>query len=237
MRPISKTQPLKANGSKVKFASYGDAKPILVSQTGRYCHFCEMPILNSPAVEHIKPKECEGNKTKYANLKNEWSNLLLICTYCNSTKGNQDIKLQNYYWPFKHNTILAFEHLSGTLLPHSSLNPLQTTKSNNTIGLYGLHKTTDSTGGKDTRFEFRLRAISQALERLIEYESTPPKVTINAIIGQAKDAGFWSVWYNIFINHQLVMRTLITEFKAAATCFDATAIAIPRNPANPVDTI
>jgi hypothetical protein len=237
MRPIVKIHPTDIAGTKIVFNKYGDAKPYLIDQTCRYCHFCEMPILNSPAVEHIKPKECDGNKTKYANLKNEWCNLLLICTYCNSTKGNQDLKLYNFYLPYKHNTLIPFEHLTGSIIVDNSIEPAQQTKAQNTIDLYGLNSKSNSSGGKDTRFEHRLRVISQALERYTEYTSNPQQVTINAIVGQAVEAGFFSVWYNVFKTQQVVRYALIQAFKVPTTCFNATFNPIPRNPANPIDTI
>jgi 5-methylcytosine-specific restriction endonuclease McrA len=81
MRPINKgIWPLDPVGNKIVFNGWGEAKPYLIERTCRYCHFCEMPILNSPAVEHIK------NKQYYPNVKNHWANLMLICTYCNSRK-------------------------------------------------------------------------------------------------------------------------------------------------------
>jgi len=237
MRPIVKTHPLNNAGAKIVFNKYGDAKQHLIDQTCRYCHFCEMPILNSPAVEHIKPKECNGNKTKYKNLTNKWSNLLLICTYCNSTKGNQDIKLQNYYWPFKNNTLIPFEHLTGSVIIDNTMLPAVQTKAQNTINLYGLSSITNSSGGKDTRFEHRIRVISQAIERFAEYTANPQLITINAIIGQAIEAGYFSVWFNVFKSQPLVRQALLQAFKVPATCFDANFNPIPRNPTNLTDTI
>ncbi|MCL9980593.1 MAG: hypothetical protein NBV77_04015 [Bacteroidia bacterium] len=237
MRPITKKQPVNKAGKKIQFDHWGEAKPYLIRQTCRYCHFCEMPILNVPAVEHIKPKECYGNKNKYENLRNEWSNLLLICHYCNSTKGNLDIKLHNYYWPHKQNTLIVFEHLSGVLVPSSKLTANQPVKANATIALYGLDKKVNSSGGVDTRFEYRLKAISQALERYAEYTSVPRQATLNGIIGQAGDSGFWSVWYNVFNAMPEVRAALVKQFKASKECFNVNNNPIHRNQDDPVDTI
>lgn len=65
MRPINKgTLPTDNNPNKIIFNHWKAAKYFLEERTGKYCHFCEMPILNSPSVEHIK------NKAFYPNVKN-----------------------------------------------------------------------------------------------------------------------------------------------------------------------
>jgi HNH endonuclease len=237
MRPVTKNHPQNQAGVRITFEYYLDARQYLIEQICRYCSFCEMPILNMPAVEHIKPKNCEGNPEKYANLRNHWSNFLLICAACNSTKGNRDIKLGNYYWPHKNNTILAFEGITGLIQPKGMLNPDQTIKAIATIELYGLNKIKDSSNGIDIRFEQRLKVISQAIERLQEYQSNPPITTENNIIDAAENSGFWSVWYTIFNNEINVKQLLINELNAATNCFDPNFNPIPRNPNDPHDTI
>jgi uncharacterized protein (TIGR02646 family) len=57
----------------------------------RKCAFCELkPLGSPPQVEHYRPKDKVNGivHTGYYWLAYEWSNLLLICATCNSTKGN-----------------------------------------------------------------------------------------------------------------------------------------------------
>ena len=237
MRPFKKTYPIDNSGEKIRFSKYGEAKPFLIEQTGRYCHFCEIPVVNSPAVEHIKPNECENNKNKYKNLRNRWENLLLICTYCNSRKGNKDVKLSNYYWPFKNNTLLAFNYFNGLTTVQNTLLNNQRKKAQETIKLYGLDKMVDSGGGIDTRYEHRLKALSQAIERYDEYNRNPPEVQVRAIVGQAIDSGFFSVWFQIFNGNFEVKRELIDRFKIPQDCIDNNFSPIPRNPNNAFDPV
>ncbi len=239
MRPISKQVPIDSAGIPQKiFDNYGDAKPYLIQQTLRYCHFCEMPILNIPSVEHIKPKECEGNPQKYINIRNHWGNLLLICGYCNSIKGNRDVKLGEYYWPHRNNTLIPFEHLTGIVrVNETNLTVEQREKAKRTIRLYGLERNSDDSGGQAIRSERRMLAISQAIERFNEYSAQLPAVTLDAIIGQATDAGFWSVWFNVFEMFPIVKRALINAFMLPIECFDHNHSPLSRNPKNLQDSI
>lgn len=223
MRPIDKgSWPIDlTTGKKKEFKTWGAAKPDLISITGgKYCHICEMPILNAPAVEHIKPKEVKGNKTKYENLRLHWANFLLICTYCNSRKLNQDIKLYDYYWPHKHNTAYAFGYEDQTILrPNPSLSLTEVAIANATIDLYGLDKIVDSTGGSDSRFMARLKVISIANTRKREYEKK--LATLDAIIDSAKLAGFWLIWFEMFSHCPEVRLRLIEDFYVPIHLFDA----------------
>ncbi len=239
MRPISKQVPIGNTGIPLKiFNKYGDAKPYLEHQTLRYCHFCEMPILNVPAVEHIKPQKCKVNPNKYINLRNHWENLLLICFYCNRIKDNQDVKLGEYYWPHRNNTLIPFEYRTGTVRVNGTeLTDEQREKADRTIRLYGLDRIKTKGRGQEIRFEGRLRAISQATERLNEYSAQPQAVTLDAIIGQATDSGFWSVWFNVFENFPNVRLALIKAFQVPIECFDHNHSPICRNRKNQQDSI
>jgi len=220
MRPIQKgNHPTNSVGNKIVFEKHGDVKPYLIDNTGRYCHFCEMPILNSPAVEHLK------NKLFYPHLIKNWDNLFLICTYCNSRKPKKKekilkIKLYNHYFPHIHNTFLAFEYLKslGLTSTRTSLNTQETAKAQNTITTFGLDKRTNSDGEIDTRYKYRLEAISLAIKRKKEYEQG--QATLNAVIGNAKSAGYWSVWFEIFKDFDEVKEQLIKVFKVPENCFD-----------------
>jgi hypothetical protein len=162
MRPINKgSHPLDEELQKITFNKYGDAKPYLIDKTCRYCHFCEMPILNSPAVEHLK------NKDFYPNLIKKWENLMLICVYCNSRKPKKKekimkIKLYNHYFPHIHNTFLLFDYVTSIGIPtiKANLNNAEKNKAESTLKLYGLQGVENSEGEIDTRYEHRLIAFS-----------------------------------------------------------------------------
>ncbi len=232
MRPIDKgTWPLDANLKKIEFNSWGEAKPYLIKNTGRFCHFCEMKLDNSPGIEHIKPKALKHSP----NLQNHWDNLMLSCVYCNSRKTKDQIKLYNYYWPHKHNTFKALNitNLGVIIVDPAIINPSQVEKANNLIQLYGLNESEDSSGGIDSRLLARLESLSNALERLNEFERG--LCTINAIIANASSGGFWSVWYRVFANHITVRDALIkapTFNGTMAACFNAASRLDPidRNP-------
>ena len=94
MRPVARgTHPTDAAGNKKAWTEYSQSRGDLIDRIGEYCSFCEMHLDASLAVEHIQPKSL------YPNLALEWDNFLLACTNCNSTKGDRDIKLNDYFWP------------------------------------------------------------------------------------------------------------------------------------------
>lgn len=236
MRPINKgAWPTKgALGVRKRvFNDWTRAIPHLVGRTGRFCHLCEMKVTNAIAIEHIKPQ------THFPKLQSHWSNFLLICNHCNSHKLAR-IPLSPYkkiyYWPHLNNTLMAFDFRStGEIIPN--INYLNTKpqidRANATINLYGLDKTVTAQGNSDDRLKDRLEAYKQAIDRLIEY--TNGVATIPAIIDNAKNTGFFSVWLKVFSGALLVKTALIdcVDFHLAATnCFNAGYQLIPRNPHN-----
>ncbi|MEM7372885.1 MAG: hypothetical protein AAF587_29960 [Bacteroidota bacterium] len=82
---------------------YREAKHYLITQMGPYCSFCGLDISIGGAVEHNLPK------SSYPERAILWSNFLLSCQSCNSSKGNKPVDLSrtinevmgDYYWPDK----------------------------------------------------------------------------------------------------------------------------------------
>jgi hypothetical protein len=229
MRPIDKKKPHK------KQSSYKNYANDLINQTLKYCHFCEMPILNAPSVEHIKPQKCIENHDKYKNLRNHWTNLLLICNYCNSNKKNVDLKTYNYYWPQKNNTLKIFKYLP--LVPNViNLSQNQSIKAQNTLDLYKINKITKSDGTSDSRFIERLKVISNAIECLKEFQKNT--ITVNAIVRNALSSGFFSVWYEVFKNEPQVLKILFIEFKVPLSCYNNINFnLLDRNPLDLIDPL
>lgn len=237
MRPINRgAWPTKANGNKYVFNNWRRAKPYLVDRTGLYCHFCEMRVNNSLAVEHIK------SRTDHPKLSNYWNNFLLICTSCNSSKNAKQVLSpynQKYYWPHLNNTLLAFySPLSGPdaqiVIPKSGLTANQKSRAESTIALYELDKRSTSDGDSDNRYIERIRATKLAIDRLIEYQKG--QTTINAIVAMATTTGFFSVWFDVFSNITPVKQALLQapDFKIDVTAwFDDALNPTPRNPGLP----
>lgn len=232
MRPINKgAWPTKANGNKYIFNDWSRAKIHLQTRTGSYCHFCEMRVNNCLAIEHIKSRDA------YPRLSNCWTNFLLICTSCNSSKNNKNVLYAlSYYWPHLNNTLLAFySPISGPdaqkVIPQPSLTASQTARAKSTIDLYELDKIVTSDGGSDNRYIERVKAAKMAIDRRIEYQNG--LATINAIVDLATTTGFFSVWLDVFSNVTPVKQALLNapEFKIDVNAwFDGNLDPIPRHP-------
>ena len=87
MRPVDK------GAAPAVYAKYQDAGPDLQARLGDYCSYCERQIETNLAVEHIQPK------SHVPALRTDWTNFLLGCVNCNSSKGNTPINLRDYFWP------------------------------------------------------------------------------------------------------------------------------------------
>ena len=60
-----------------------DVKRQLFTDQHGKCYLCERKVTTDFQIEHLKSQE------NYPMLKNEWTNLLLSCDYCNPKKGNR----------------------------------------------------------------------------------------------------------------------------------------------------
>ena len=103
MRPVNKGIPPKnKEGELQKYKVYKHYRRTLIHRIGEYCSYCERKIPVSLAVEHEIPK------VQAPFLKLVWKNFLLGCSNCNSTKGSETIRLDQYFWPDRENTFLPF---------------------------------------------------------------------------------------------------------------------------------
>lgn len=115
MRPIDKgAVPLDGNGDPIRFTHYQQSRGHLISRIGTYCSYCERSLSGYIDVEHVQPKNL------HKDLELDWDNFLLACINCNSIKGKQEIILDEYLWPDKDNTLLAFEYVEGGLITIAS---------------------------------------------------------------------------------------------------------------------
>ena len=117
MRPVSKgNTPIDDNAEAIEFKDYSRSRRYLIDRIGEYCSYCESNIQTSLAIEHVLPKSLHNN------LELKWSNLLLACTNCNSTKGADNIILEDYIWPDLGNSFELYKYCSdGLVQPANSL--------------------------------------------------------------------------------------------------------------------
>lgn len=216
MRPVDKdAQPLNDDGTVVSFPEYSRSRRYLIDAIGEYCSYCERLIPTSLAVEHIQPKTHNGH------LELVWSNLLLACTNCNSTKGHTNVILANYFWPDRDNTYekLIYD-ISGIVKVNPILNAADALKSQNLISLVGLNRIQPAIGtasweeASDRRYEHRLQAYIDANNYAEKYSAASVAertVYLPFLIDIAKK-GFWSIWMSAFERFPEVQRELIVRF-------------------------
>lgn len=230
MRPIDKgTVPLDANGDPIQFTHYQKSRGHLMSRIGSYCSYCERSLNGNVAVEHVLPK------TLHKDFELEWDNFLLACNNCNSTKGHKPVILDNYLWPDKDNTVLAFEYGEGGLVSISpSLAQSIKQLAENTIKLVGLDRYPSpdpliNPEMSDTRWRERRTTFEKAKEAkqcLIENDVIS---TRELIVHIATATGFFSTWMSVFKNDSDMLRRFIQAFPGtSSSCFDANYNAISR---------
>ena len=102
------------------------------------------------AVEHVQPK------VRRTTLRNAWSNFLLGCVHCNSSKGKKRVALRDFFWPDRDNTLRALEYVEGGLVkPHADLTAVDQVSARNTIALTGLDKFPGNLGREPTASDRR----------------------------------------------------------------------------------
>lgn len=212
MRPIRRgTVP-----STADYNTFSDAKADLVSRLGRYCSYCEREIATVLAVEHIQPK----GLPKYAGLELEWTNFLLACVNCNSTKKDKDVVLGDVLLPDRDNTSEAFIYLDdGSIgLSSSVLGTALESKARKILNLTGLdkryRKDVDANGNAVAldRIAQRIEALGEARLALDLYNSSPNSAIITSIVRTAKATGYFSIWYKVFVNVPEVLIQLVQIF-------------------------
>lgn len=223
MRPVDKGVPART------YTKYQDAGPDLRDRLGDYCSYCERQIETNLAVEHIQPK------TPVPSLRNDWSNFLLSCVNCNSSKGDTEVDLLAYLWPDCDNTLRAFEYVRGGLVqPNPSQPSTIQVKASATIMLVGLDKYPGNPDreptSSDNRWLRRLEAWKLAekdLQRLTVNDSVEVR---ELIVENALGRGLFSIWWTVFSGDKDMKRRLREAFKGTAVdCFDSNEDLQQRN--------
>ncbi len=218
MRPITRgPKPKDAQGNEIVFAEYAHARRYLFNNIGRYCSYCERHVNSNLAVEHIESKDLNPH------LEREWTNFLLGCTNCNSTKGADPIILGEYVWPQVDNTYEQFAYDGSGIvsIQPSVTNVIIRDRIQKMIDLVGLDKvppkggTRDWQKASDMRFYDRKEAWIEASDHLNKYDKADV-ATRNALLGSivtiVKLQGFWSIWMQVFKNYSEVQQALIDAF-------------------------
>jgi len=229
MRPVERgARPLDEHGEPKIYSDYSFARRDLINIMGQYCSYCNQKLPASLAVEHIQPKN------PVPGLKLEWSNFLLACTNCNSTKGVTLIDTDDYIWPDLHNTHLAFKYNEdGTIDINETLPEQIIVKAENLLKLVGLQKYVDKATDSDRRWKNRMETFLKATDILRLFKSASAKGAedefIETISICAPDSGFFSVWMTVFDDYPKVKKVLIESFAGTASdAFDENQNSIKR---------
>lgn len=244
MRPVEKKHPgeviqyTDSHGQVVDhvvladYDKYGEAKPPLVSNLGRYCSYCEgLREMDALEVEHRVARNNGGSETT-------WDNFLLSCKICNTVKSTTDFG-NDIHWPHLNNTFLDFVYdETGRVKVNPELSGLSAIRARNLYNLVCLGRDDMNATPKDYRWQRRYETWNKAVYAREKYEAG--KWNEDDIISKAKDTGYWSVWYTVFAGVDAILSRLISDFAGTCnSCFDATDHykPIPRNPGNAVDPI
>jgi hypothetical protein len=177
--------------------------------------------------------------------------VLLACGPCNLKKLNQIIDSNRHYFPTTNNTHFTFDVTVGTdyaiVVPSVGLNKTQTIKAQTTItNLFGLDNVDRDDRITDMRWHYRFETYQKSkvvYDSYLKLKKSDPVLAIKLVIESAK-TGFWSIWYNQFINEPEVLAALLDTSPngfpgTAVNCFDPANNyrPIPRNPTNAIDPI
>lgn len=211
------------------FVPYNKARNHLITRLGPYCSYCERPIYGGLAVEHIQAKTIE----EYAHLQGTWTNFLLSCVNCNSTKSKKNVIFSDYLIPDRDNTFAAFDYFEdGTVTPRAGLSAEQLQLAERTLDLVGLSKDAyevfDDNGKQVVvdRVSKRKETWLTALDARKEFDEDPDNVSENykrtVTTLMLRDGGF-SIWMKVFEGIPSMQRMFIESFPSTVDsgCFVA----------------
>jgi uncharacterized protein (TIGR02646 family) len=196
MRSVDKgAAPEGESGQPVIFEPYGKAAPYLKRVLGRWCSFCERFVATSLAVEHKLPK------ATYPELAHDWTNFLLGCSNCNSTKGTREQGSASPLWPDEEDTSNLVEyHRSGAIRPRADLGAAQKGRVEALLGLVGLSKQPKELGPGDHRFDDRMEVWSLAEQALTDLDAQQSEAMRANVVKLAAAKGGYSIWTTVFAN-------------------------------------
>ena len=226
MRPVAKDD----GGGRV-YAEYQDALDDLAEQIGLFCSYCEMPIQNGPEVEHVQPKSREPA------LALEWSNFLLGCKSCNSTKGSTPVDRELTAFPDTDNTFRGLHYDRDRIALPKGLGAEEKALMVQLVELVKLHRhpneeqSRDRPTSRDRRYKRRGEVWLLAVDAKQDYVAKGKDAVIGRLITKslAPAKGFFSVWMTVFAEHPEMLKGFIGAFPGTSQdCFDDTGVALPR---------
>ena len=207
MRPVNK------GAAPRVYAFYGDAIADLQVAIGDFCSYCERQIETNLAVEHVQPK------SRKRALLNDWSNFLLGCVNCNSSKGKRSVILTKFLWPDRDNTMRAFVYnRDGLVRVYSRLRQLNRQRAEATISLLGLDKVPGHPirarrpTQRDQRWRRRQEAfdLAERERNRLALHDTP--IVRDLIADVAHGRGMFSIWMQVFAGDADMRRRLRQRF-------------------------
>lgn len=236
MRPVERGPvPVLANGQPKTVSDYKDWRADLLDRLGNYCCYCNMPLHDSPQVEHVAPKSLVASR------KLDWDNMLLACGPCNSIKDDNPYAIASHFIPDAHNTHLAFAYvtrphrklqasIAGVVVPQANLTAGQLLKAQGTITLCGLDRVeqtpTQTRRASDLRWHYRFEAMLLATRYRSKWDTLPGTFVplfITCLRDIVRPTGFFSVWFAAFHDVPVIKQMLIQVFPGTALCFTAPA--------------
>jgi uncharacterized protein (TIGR02646 family) len=222
MRPVDK------GAAPAAYATYQDAGPDLQARIGDFCSYCERQIETNLAVEHVQPK------SRVPVLSTAWTNFLLGCVNCNSSKGDRPVNLPDYFWPDSENTLRAFDYVRGGMIrPNPALAPVLAAKARATIRLVGLDRDPGNRGRRPTSADRRWLRRQQAwekAERCRDILVSCDNVGVRELIADvAAGRGEFSIWWTVFAHDADIRRRLREAFVGThGGSFDTHEQLLPR---------
>ncbi|PTB34454.1 HNH endonuclease [Photobacterium phosphoreum] len=223
MRPIRRA----VSPVDFDYDDYTKAKPALIGRLGSYCSYCERPIKTNLAVEHIQPKAGDDG---HPELIGRWTNFLLACVNCNSTKKDKKVDLDKLLIPDRDNTFSSFQYTEdGMVSVSAGLIPPESDYAQASLELVGLDKkmlrALDANGVQVEidRVSQRMQAWvkAQTVEAIIQ-QQPQNNLLKDMAIGWAISEGFFSIWLTVFAACPDMKLRLIRAFKGTENsgCFD-----------------
>lgn len=208
MRSVHKgDHPVRDDGERHDFQPYIKAAPHLKERLGRYCSFCERFVPTALAVEHKLPK------LHYAHLEFEWTNFLLACPNCNSTKLTREVDEAEAMFPDTHDTFGAIDYLrSGRVVVRDALAANDQSAAHALLTLVGLSKELRELSLADDRWHDRLAIwrLADGCLQCLRQNDTPEQRA--SIVDVATRQGGFSIWMKVFAEEPAMQQAFVDAF-------------------------
>ncbi|MFP3847801.1 HNH endonuclease [Pseudomonas sp. W5-01] len=215
-------RPIKRGTAPNSYGKYQEAIGDLEDSFGCYCSYCERRFPALLAVEHVSPKSADVAR------ETDWSNFLLGCVNCNSTKHDKPTNDQDFLWPDKDNTLAAIEYRAGGIVePSLTLDAKIAPKAAALIDLVGLDRhpgqpAEKQPAGRDKRYLEREEKWQLAQLMRDSLKRNDNGDFRDLLVIAAKESGFFSIWIAAFHDDSDMRRRLVeAHVGTARDCFES----------------